>query len=131
MNCIVIEKKFVVCSEQAARRNARANVILGPCTVVFGVALARRCARVIVRKKNRRSHIESGTYGEREDARRLPASSVSSRFLTEDRPLDEAELALLEDIRGKAAALEAQITRVKSGRYRHLAMVALEESVLL
>lgn len=53
-----------------------------------------------------------------------------SRFRPRYRALTEEEKALHDEIKARAAALEAAFERVKGGRYRALAFTALEESVM-
>ena len=53
-----------------------------------------------------------------------------SRFRPRYRALTDAEKALHDAIKGKAAELEALFEQVKPGRYRALGLTALEESVM-
>ena len=51
-----------------------------------------------------------------------------SRFRPRYRALTDAEKSLHDEIKGKAAELEALFEKVKPGRYRSLGLTALEES---
>lgn len=53
-----------------------------------------------------------------------------SRFRPRYRALTDDEKALHDEIKGKAAELEALFERVKQGRYRSLGLTALEQSVM-
>lgn len=53
-----------------------------------------------------------------------------SRFRPRYRALTDAEKALHDDLKSKAAELEALFEQVKPGRYRSLGLTALEESVM-
>ena len=53
-----------------------------------------------------------------------------SRFRPRYRALTDAEKALHDEIKAKAAELEQLFERVKPGRYRALGLTALEESVM-
>ena len=53
-----------------------------------------------------------------------------SRFRRRYRALTDAEKALHDAIKGKAAELEELFEQVKPGRYRALGLTALEESVM-
>lgn len=53
-----------------------------------------------------------------------------SRFRPRYRALTDDEKALHDEIKTKAAELEALFDRVKSGRYRSLGITALEEAVM-
>lgn len=53
-----------------------------------------------------------------------------SRFRPRYRALTDAEKALHDDIKAKAAELEALFEQVKAGRYRSLGITALEEAVM-
>lgn len=64
------------------------------------------------------------------DARQSAEPITVSRFRPRYRPLTDDEKALHDDIKGKAAELEALFEKVKPGRYRSLGMTALEESVM-
>lgn len=66
------------------------------------------------------------------DGRQAPAGEAVavSRFRPRYRALTEAEKGLHDEIKGKAAELEALIEKVKPGRYRSLGITALEESVM-
>lgn len=53
-----------------------------------------------------------------------------SRFRPRYRALTDDEKALHDEIKNKAAELEALFGRVKSGRYNALAMTSLEQSIM-
>lgn len=53
-----------------------------------------------------------------------------SRFRPRYRALTDDEKALHDEIKSKAADLEALFDRVKPGRYRSLGLTALEEAVM-
>lgn len=53
-----------------------------------------------------------------------------SRFRPRYRALTDDEKALHDELKSKAAELEALFERVKPGRYRSLGLTALEESVM-
>ncbi len=54
----------------------------------------------------------------------------TSRFRPRYRALSDAEKALHDEIKSKAAEMEELYERVSAGRYRALAITALEESVM-
>lgn len=72
-------------------------------------------------------HVYAGTPDARQSA---DVAEPVSRFRPRYRALTDAEKALHDEIKGKAAELEALFERVKPGRYRSLGMTALEESVM-
>lgn len=53
-----------------------------------------------------------------------------SRFRPQYRALSDDEKALHDELKNKAAELEALYARVKPGRYNSLAITALEQSVM-
>ena len=53
-----------------------------------------------------------------------------SRFRPRYRALTDAEKALHDDLKNKAAEMEALYAKVKPGRYNALAITALEQSVM-
>jgi len=53
-----------------------------------------------------------------------------SRFRPKYRALTDDEKALHDEIKSKAAELEAVFEKVKNGRYKSLAMTELETSVM-
>ncbi len=53
-----------------------------------------------------------------------------SRFRPRYRALTDDEKALNDEIKAKAAELEALFERVKPGRYRSLGITALEEAIM-
>lgn len=54
----------------------------------------------------------------------------TSRFRPRYRALTDDEKALHDELKAKAAELEALFERVKPGRYRSLGFTALEEAVM-
>ena len=73
------------------------------------------------------THVYEGTPdGRQSDDTALPVSWFRPRY----RALTDAEKALHDAIKGKAAELEALFETVKPGRYRSLGMTALEEAVM-
>lgn len=58
------------------------------------------------------------------------AGHVVSRFRPTYRALTDDEKALHDQIKEKAAQLEALFAQVKPGRYNSLAITALEQSVM-
>lgn len=69
-------------------------------------------------------------YENTPDSRQSADPIAVSRFRLRYRALTEAEKTLHDDIKGKAAELEALFEMVKPGRYRSLGMTALEEAVM-
>ncbi len=62
---------------------------------------------------------------------RTPDTAIKvSRFRPQYRALTDEEKALHDEIKGKAAELEAVFEKVKNGRYKSLAMTELETSVM-
>lgn len=57
-------------------------------------------------------------------------NAVVSRFRPVYRALSDDEKALHDQIKAKAAELEALFEKVKPGRYKALSMTALEEAVM-
>jgi hypothetical protein len=55
---------------------------------------------------------------------------ATSRFRPRYRSLTDDEKALHDEIKAKAADLEAAFEKVKGGRYKSLGMTALEEAVM-
>lgn len=53
-----------------------------------------------------------------------------SRFRPEYRAFSDAELALHDEIKAKAAEMEALFAKVGHGRYAALALTSLEQSVM-
>lgn len=64
------------------------------------------------------------------DGRQADTAIPVSRFRPRYRALTDAEKALHDQIKEKAAELEALFGQVKPGRYNSLAMTSLEESVM-
>lgn len=73
------------------------------------------------------NHVYEGTP----DARQQDSVTAPvSRFRPTYRALTDAEKALHDDIKAKAAELETLFGQVKPGRYNSLAMTSLEQSVM-
>jgi uncharacterized protein YoxC len=64
------------------------------------------------------------------DGRQADTTIKVSRFRPQYRALTDDEKALHDEIKGKAAELEAVFEKVKNGRYKSLAMTELETSVM-
>jgi hypothetical protein len=64
------------------------------------------------------------------DARQGDERVQTSRFRPRYRKLTDAEIALHDAIKEKAAELETLFSRVGNGRYQALAYTSLEESVM-
>ena len=65
------------------------------------------------------------------DARQSTSTTEPvSRFRPRYRALTDDEKALHDELKSKAAELEALFERVKPGRYRSLGLTALEEAVM-
>jgi hypothetical protein len=66
------------------------------------------------------------------DGRQMAEGSTEpvSRFRMKYRALTDAEKALHDEIKAKAAELEALFEQVKKGRYQSLGMTALEQAVM-
>ena len=65
------------------------------------------------------------------DARQSTDTALKvSRFRPTYRALTDAEKALHDDLKDKAAELEVLFGQVKPGRYSALAMTSLEQSVM-
>ncbi len=64
------------------------------------------------------------------DSRQSDQPIKVSRFRPKYRALSEAEVALHDEIKTKAAELESLFERVNQGRYNSLAMTALEQSIM-
>ena len=72
------------------------------------------------------AHVYEGKPDGRQSADAIPVT----RFRPKYRALTDEEKALHDQIKTKAAELEALFEQVKPGRYRSLGMTALEESVM-
>lgn len=72
----------------------------------------------------------ANVYAGPTDARQSDEAIPVSRFRPRYRALTDDEKALHDEIKGKAAELEALFEKVKPGRYRSLGLTALEESVM-
>jgi hypothetical protein len=77
-----------------------------------------------------RGYVMAHVYEGKPDARQGDVSTVVSRFRPRYRNLTTDELALHDDIKNKAAELEALFGKVRPGRYNSLAITALEQSVM-
>lgn len=75
----------------------------------------------------RTEHVYSGQPDARQS---MDPATKPSRFRPTYRPLTPEEKALHDEIKAKAAELEACFERVKDGRYKALGMTALEQSVM-
>jgi hypothetical protein len=64
------------------------------------------------------------------DGRQADTAIPVSRFRPRYRALTDDEKALHDEIKNKAAELEALFGKVKPGRYGSLAMTSLEQSVM-
>jgi hypothetical protein len=71
----------------------------------------------------------SHVYASQPDARQGDAELRPSRFRPRYRALTVQEKELHDQIKAKAAQIEELFERVPAGRYRALAMTALEESI--
>lgn len=70
-------------------------------------------------------------YGGAPDGRQGATVNLPvSRFRPRYRALTEDEKILHDELKGKAAELEALFEKVKPGRYRALALTSLEEAVM-
>lgn len=69
---------------------------------------------------------EGATDGRQSGDVNMPVSRFRPRY----RALTDEEKALHDEIKNKAADLEASFSKVKSGRYASLAMTSLEQSVM-
>lgn len=69
-------------------------------------------------------------YEGQPDGRQADTAIKVSRFRPQYRALTDDEKALHDEIKGKAAELEAVFEKVKNGRYKSLAMTELETSVM-
>jgi hypothetical protein len=73
----------------------------------------------------------SNVFDGRPDARQSDDVQMPvSRFRPRYRALTDDEKVLHDEIKAKAAELEALFERVKPGRYRSLGLTALEEAVM-
>lgn len=69
-------------------------------------------------------------YEGQPDGRQADTAIPVSRFRPKYRALTDDEKALHDEIKSKAAELEAVFEKVKAGRYKSLAMTELETSVM-
>lgn len=69
-------------------------------------------------------------YEGKPDARQADTNIPVSRFRPRYRALSDEEKALHDEIKDKAAELEAVFNKVKTGRYASLAVTSLEQSVM-
>jgi hypothetical protein len=72
------------------------------------------------------------TYAGTPDSRQVVEGETPqiSRFRPRYRALSDEEKQVHDDLKTKASELEAVIEKLKPGRYRSLAITALEESVM-
>lgn len=73
------------------------------------------------------AHVYEGTTDARQSGE---VNMPTSRFRPRYRALTEAEKALHDEIKDKAADLEATFKKVKQGRYHSLAITSLEQAVM-
>ncbi len=64
------------------------------------------------------------------DSRQADTAIPVSRFRPKYRALTDDEKALHDELKNKAAELEALYAKVKPGRYNALAVTSLEQSVM-
>jgi len=69
-------------------------------------------------------------YEGKPDGRQADTAIPVSRFRPRYRALTDDEKALHDQLKDKAAELEALFGKVKQGRYNSLAMTSLEQSVM-
>lgn len=72
------------------------------------------------------TNVFEGTPDERQADSQIPVSRFRPRY----RALTEEEKKLHDDIKDKAAELEALFTYVRPGRYNSLAITDLEKSIM-
>ena len=72
------------------------------------------------------AHVYEGTPDGRQADTQIPVT----RFRPKYRALTDEEKALHDDLKDKAAELEALFAQVKPGRYNSLAVTALEQAVM-
>jgi hypothetical protein len=72
------------------------------------------------------SNVFNGAPDGRQSDEQIPVSRFRPRY----RALTDAEKALHDALKNKAAELEALFEQVKPGRYHSLAITSLEESVM-
>lgn len=73
----------------------------------------------------------ANVYEGKPDGRQGASTTMPvSRFRPQYRALTDEEKALHDEIKGKAAELEAVFEKVKNGRYKSLAMTELETSIM-
>jgi hypothetical protein len=69
-------------------------------------------------------------YEGQPDGRQADTAIPVSRFRPKYRALSDDEKVLHDELKNKAAELEALYGKVKAGRYNALAMTSLEQSVM-
>jgi len=69
-------------------------------------------------------------YDGHPDGRQAETAIPVSRFRPKYRALSDEEKALHDEIKDKAAELEAVFEKVKAGRYHSLAITSLEQSIM-
>lgn len=72
----------------------------------------------------------ANVYEGKTDSRQADTAIPVSRFRPRYRALTDDEKKLHDDLKNKAAELEALFERVKPGRYNSLAVTSLEQSVM-
>jgi hypothetical protein len=72
----------------------------------------------------------ANVYEGKTDGRQADTAIAVSRFRPRYRALTDDEKALHDQIKDKAAELEALFGKVKPGRYNALAITSLEQSVM-
>jgi hypothetical protein len=72
----------------------------------------------------------ANVYEGKTDDRQADTAIEVSRFRPRYRALTDDEKALHDEIKNKAAELEALFGKVKPGRYNSLAITSLEQSVM-
>lgn len=94
-----------------------------------GITITQRDDRWVMTFETQRNNT---VFEGEPDARLDPdPAAVVSRFRPRYRKLSDAELALVDQIKSKATELEALYDRIAhAGRYKALAITALEESVM-
>ena len=73
------------------------------------------------------NHVFAGTPDARQSNK---VDEPVSRFRPRYRALTDDEKALHDEIKSKAADLEASFEKVKNGRYKSLGITALEQAVM-
>lgn len=69
-------------------------------------------------------------FEDKPDARQADTAIAVSRFRPRYRALSEEEKSVHDEIKTRAQDLEQSFEKVRNGRYKSLALTALEESVM-